>query len=112
MQRTWFQLDALGEVIVEGFSSGEEWNGWACPYFTYEQAERLVELWERNRWKAAYDGVQDAFVFSVNQDFTTGDSEEFETFPAVSIEGLNYYPIGAFQWTWENASSANIAEPA
>ncbi len=33
-------MHSLGEgVMLEGFTAGETWNGWDCPYFTFEQAQ-------------------------------------------------------------------------
>lgn len=101
MRQSTFMLDALGERPFPGYTGGEAWNGFACPYFDFDQAQVLVAAWREQGWAAHYDETADAFVFSVNQDFETGKSDESEAFAAVEIEGHKFYPIGAFGWTWE-----------
>jgi hypothetical protein len=44
----------------------------------------------------------------VNQDLETGESEEFEAFPALEIEDRKFYAIGAFGWTWEELEAATV----
>lgn len=104
MRQSTFMLDALGERAFNGYTGGEEWNGFACPYFDFDQAQALVAAWREKGWATHYDEAADAFVFSVNQDFETGESEEFEEFPAVARDGQNLYAIGAFAWTWEETA--------
>jgi len=105
---TAFLLDATAERVFEGHSTGDLWNGWAAPVFTFEQAQKIVAAWHEQHWEALYDKEQDAFVFSVNQEFDTGKSEEFETFPAMEIEGRKLYGIGAYVWTWEEAENSGV----
>lgn len=102
LQPARFTMDSLGEgVTLEGFSSGETWNGWDCPYFTFEQAQKVVEAFnasqqlEGNTVEARYDAGQDAFCFLFE---SSGESDDF---PAVEIEGQKLYPIGAGCWIWE-----------
>ena len=40
-----FVIEPLGETVFDGYTQDEDWNGWACPYFTFEQAERIVEAY-------------------------------------------------------------------
>ncbi len=106
MRQSTFMLDALGESSFSGYTNGEEWNGFACPYFNFDQATALVVAWQEQGWAAHYDEVADAFVFSVNQDFETGESEEFEVFTAIERTGVKYYSIGAYSWAWEEPDVA------
>ncbi len=73
--------------------------------FSFEQARALISAWQAQGWAAHYDEKADSFVFSVNQDFETGHSDEFETFPAIQRAGSRFYPIGSGSWTWEEAES-------
>ena len=34
---------------INGYTSGETWNGWQCPYFTLDGMHRLAELLKRLR---------------------------------------------------------------
>lgn len=112
MRQSTFLLDALGEREFEGCTNGDLWNGWATPLFTFEQAQKIVAPWQEQGWAAHYNEAADAFVFSVNQDLETGESDEFETFPAVEIEGRKLHGIGAFSWIWEETADECVAGSA
>lgn len=94
MRETQFFLESLGNYEFEGYTRDEEWNGWACPYFSYEQAEKIArihsEVWDT---KVRYDSGADKFVF--------GFSDETEEYTAVDIGGKKLYPIGTCVWIWE-----------
>jgi hypothetical protein len=65
-----FTLD--GDTVYTGFTFGEQWNGWAVPYFERATAERI----------AADTGM---------------DIGEPSTRPQV----VGLYPVGAYEWTWQ-----------
>lgn len=92
-----FTIEVYNEQSFEGFARGDDCNGWACPYFTFEQAKIVLESHRARGWKAWYDEAEDKFVF----DFSHTGNETPENFPAQYIEGMKLYPIGAFSWTWE-----------
>lgn len=98
MRETEFSIDTLGSKVFEGYTQGEEWNGWACPYFTFEQAEQVVKAHSEKGLKAWYDPDTDAFSFEIEA------SNEIDTFKAEEIEGQRLYPIGASCWIWEEQS--------
>ena len=103
LRETQFAIDTLGDKVFEGYTQGEEWNGWACPYFTFEQAQKVVEAFnkgerfEGDKIEARYDAEQDAFCFLFE---SSGESDDFA---AVELEGQKFYPIGAGCWIWERA---------
>ena len=41
MRPTKFKIESLGCEVFDGFTKGEEWNGWDCPYFTFNQAQKF-----------------------------------------------------------------------
>lgn len=101
----WMAKNGDGEIPqFKAFRNPEEyWNGWACPYFTKEQADRFVDAYNEivtgeigsdSINKGRYDRQQDAFVF-FNE-----SAEEDEVFVAETIGGRKLYPIGAFSWCW------------
>ena len=96
-----FTIEVYPEQTFDGFSRGEDWNGWACPYFDFEQAKKVMEAHRQRGWKAWYDELDDQFVFDFSHD---GDGEP-DAFPAEVIGGKKLYPIGAFCWIWEGATS-------
>ena len=89
-----FTIDTFGDAVFDGFTTGETWNGWAHPHFTALQAQRIVEAHNAQGGKAWYDDAQDAFSFEMGED-------EVDTFPAETIEGKKYWPVGAGCWIWE-----------
>lgn len=100
LRETRFSIDTLGDRLFDGFTKGEEWNGWACPYFTFEQAQTLVQAYKEVGKKAWYDEASDAFSFEVEG----GEETDIDTFPAEEISGRRVYSVGAFCWIWEDES--------
>lgn len=96
-----FSIDTLGSVVFEGFTSGETWNGWDCPYFTFEQGQKVMEVFnatntaETARAPSRYDEERDAFCFFIES------IEDSDDFYALIIEGQKFYPIGTGCWIWE-----------
>ncbi len=100
-----FKIESLGYETFEGFTKDEEWNGWNCPYFSFEQAQKVLKNYNELRQiigqknLAYYNLNADAFVFP-------SDSEdELETFAGINENGQKYYPVGAFCWIWEEDNS-------
>lgn len=59
-----FTLEPLEGQTFAGYTAGQQWNGWACPYFTKEQAQRIVEAWHTCGFKVDYDPADDVFRFA------------------------------------------------
>ena len=91
--------------LFEGWTAGQRWNGWECPYFEFDTAIRMVDAWNNaafsgEAYQARYDEERDAFCFR------DGGLEEWDCFGAqtIEIEGktIKVYPIGAFCWIWSD----------
>lgn len=93
MRQSKFTIESIPRQQFEGFTDGGNWNGWATPYFSFEQAQRIVEA--HNSGNARYDEENDQFVFNID------DEEEF--YPAVLEDGRKLYSIGNGSWIWEEA---------
>ena len=104
MRKTKFAIDFFDGQMFEGYTQGENWNGFACPYFTYEQAQVLLNAWQAKGWNARYDAKEDRFTFGVN---TGGGEQEYDSFSAIELQGMKLYPVGAFYWIWEEAKNGN-----
>lgn len=96
MRATRFTIDTFGNEVFDGFTQGETWNGWARPYFTFEQSQRVAEAHKAQGGRASYDETQDSFTFEM-------DAGDPDAFPADVVEGKKFYPIGAGCWIWEEA---------
>ncbi len=92
---TKFALDFIPGKTFTGFTTGDDWNGFACPYFTFAQAQKLVSAWNEVDSQASYDEEQDAFVFE-----THDVPDETETYQPLEINGSKYYPVGTQSWIW------------
>lgn len=87
----------IEECKYMGFTQGQYWNGWECPYFTLEVAQQVAKDFSVFDDKLIYDEKSDSFIYST-EDYPEG---EFDTFSPVIIDGKKLYPIGAFSWCWE-----------
>jgi hypothetical protein len=102
MKPATFAIDFLEGSTFEGYTQDEDWNGFACPYFSLDQAQHLVEVWNNQGWSARYDSAADTFMFEVE----SGRGEkEWESYIPVEIEGLKLYPVGSFNWIWEEVGN-------
>ena len=103
LRPTQFSLDFLADEIFEGYTQDEKWNGFACPYFSFEQAQHLVVAWRSQGWKALYDPDADSFNFHVE---TASGAKEDESYQSSEIEGKRFYPIGTFNWIWDEVGGS------
>lgn len=87
---------------MKHFTDGDDWNGWACPYFEKSEAERILKASEANGFEWEYDVEQDAYIVSNSQEDEDYAPEVFEG-SNYEIEGTNLtlYGIGAYSWIWE-----------
>jgi hypothetical protein len=96
-----FYLEIDPGTTFSGYTKGDTWNGWACPYFEKDVAEQIAKHHgeihryddEEGYW-AEYDAERDVFAFHDTQ------YEEPREFGAVEIDDKNLYPVGAYCWTW------------
>ncbi len=100
MRQTHLVIDAFDDIIFEGFTEDKKWNGWACPYFTFEQALKVADAHKRVISNAWYDQKSDTFNFQMDED----DKDDIESYEPVEIEGQKFYPVGHSQWVWEESN--------
>jgi hypothetical protein len=100
MRKTRFLIDIIGEAEFEGFTEDYRWNGFACPYFTFDQAQCIVSAWQEAGNAASYDKENDEFMFEIRDG-------EHDRFGPIEIEGLMLYPIGAACWIWDESPTIN-----
>jgi hypothetical protein len=103
MREAKFSHDFLGDSEFRGYTRDEDYNGFACPYFTYDQAMLILQAWLEHGLAANYDENTDEFVFEVSG----GEAgNEFQRFGAIYADGLKLYPIGVFDWIWEEVENS------
>lgn len=97
-----FVLDAFEGETFEGYTQGETWNGFECPYFPFDSAQRLMEVLQDAGQVAFYDAQHDQFVCA-EEDY----EDDPDRYSALEVEGIGkIYPIGARVWTWSRAETA------
>ena len=102
LRKSSFYLDILPERQYNGFTFGETWNGWACPYFIFEEAKRIAKdqeilnemVADDEKYEGKYIGSEDKFSFYEPY------NDEWYDFKAVDINGKKLYPVGTRYWTW------------
>lgn len=96
-----FCFDGHTDTTFPGYTNGDTWNGWACPYFERDIAEQVAEYWmeihEDNPdegFESEYDPRRDAFLFHEPV------HDEPLIFESTEVEGKRLYAVGAYHWTW------------
>lgn len=72
-----------------------DWNGWACPYFTREVAEQVLNDTITPPGEYAFSETGDFFLI-----VDVFDKED-EIYHGVATEHGTLYAIGAWAWCWE-----------
>ena len=115
-----FTLDIWGEeedgsyITVEGWTTGELWNGWSVPFFKFKEIMQVLKLCKKcnlGHWFDRFeeDGIK-SFEFIENvgrQDEFVAD-EDGSYILAPDEEG--FYNLGARRWTWEEIRADYKAE--
>jgi hypothetical protein len=98
MRQARFVIDFLGDLEFEGYTRGEDWNGFACPYFSFDQAQKIVDAWIKSGSNASYDSANDIFSFLMH-------NGETDSFSAIDYNGMKIYPIGNGCWIWSEVNT-------
>lgn len=104
LQEATVDMDGLGGGPWDAYViPGQEWNGWAVPYFTKEQADRLIatiDLIDPGA-EMRYDAERDAYIFTGDPEVMDPEPEVFEGF---EVQGHKVYSIGGMSWCWWNVT--------
>lgn len=98
------------DLWFDAYTDGSRWNGWACPLFTREQADKVVTFLNTgaDEQKAAergprarYDAERDAYIVHFDDGFDDGP----DVYAGINVttpdgQSLRLYPIGAWGCTW------------
>ena len=93
LRKAQFTIETFPGLVFEGYTSGES-DGWASPYFAFDEARKIAEVHENTlNLPTHYDESGDKFIFEM--------PDETEEYPAILIEEKKLYPIGNCEWIWE-----------
>jgi len=88
-RKSTFTID--GEESFEGWTFDDEWNGFACPYFEKEAADKVAKY-----CNGKFDG-KDTYSFDEERE----EPEVYTSQMIETVEGKKkVWPIGAWMWTW------------
>ena len=81
---------------------GEDWNGFAIPYFKLAEGLILIKYLnsDSKKPKSKYDEIADVFLI---QELSEEGYEEIKYFGEdvdINDEKVHLYPIGARSWIW------------
>src|SRR5262245_374154 len=93
------------EGRFEGYTEGDTWNGWECPYFEFSEAQRVLKASEKNGFNWSFNEVEDVFIIRNKLDAPNASSYEVGG-QLIDVDGkaVLAYPIGAYDWIWEQCS--------
>jgi len=97
MKKSVFYID--GGHLYIGYTSGYLWNGWATPYFTFDEALKIMSEWHNDDSPMIYDEDADAFVIQYDDcdEPYIWKGEDIKT-----IDGVQHlYGIGAYSHIWD-----------
>lgn len=95
-----FQFDDIGDEHWAGYTFGEVWNGWECPYFELEEVKSIIEWYRKDGYDSIrYDEAQDSVIVEDDD----GLIEKFTGQDITLMDGsvVHVYPLGAFGWCWD-----------
>lgn len=100
-EKAQFCMDAIEGISFAGYSNGDTWNGFACPYFEKDVAEQVLQVSTQNGYTWQFDLENDAFIVKNTQDPEAYEPEKFVG-RLVTINGgeVKVYPVGAYSWIW------------
>lgn len=91
MKQTVFNIDGFKGAYI-GYTFGDRWNGWACPYFEFAEAERIMH---NSDGQMTYDKDTDTFTFIIDED-------NMDSWQGFDRDGKHLYGIGAYSWVWDD----------
>lgn len=104
------KFEIEGSPLFEGFTAGQTWNGWACPYFTLDNAKKVMaefggeeipadQPFKKDADQWYYDSKKDAFRVNCDQ-----YNDPYEM-PGEDVEHngqtIRVYAIGNGCWVWD-----------
>ena len=102
-----FSID--GGKTYLGYTAGQNWNGWACPYFTIDVAKQITDGASDDSLRIRYDEERDSFFFfyTDEEEYEKEHGEIYEPYTCTGMdimsngEIVHVYDIGNGAWCWD-----------
>lgn len=103
MKKALFYIE--NSPIYMGYTNGARWNGWATPFFTLEEAQKIQAEWNIDaEFPMLYDVSKDEFRVECDEDEPyIWKGEDIQT-----VDGIKHlYGIGAYSHRWDEIDEVN-----
>ncbi len=94
------------------------WNGWCCPYFTFDNALKLCEQLKKMKEmgigsaEMIYDQAADQFIYTDSDNGDDGETDKYgHTLIDIDGTAIKAYSIGAWAWCWNEDPQAQLNQP-
>lgn len=89
------------------YFEGQEWNGWAIPYFEYSEAKRLIQDQKGGRIYGPDKKIKEQGWWVSGETNAPADIHTYMGTKIQTIDGeKEVYSIGGFEWTWSLVEKA------
>lgn len=99
-----FRLDdVLGDQSFPGWTLGETWNGWACPYFSLEVAAQIAEQLCASGTEETWTlDEESGTLYSFEPDAAGPDAEggDVSIWEPTTLHGERVIALGSGLWIW------------
>lgn len=104
------------DPVFDAYTQGDSWNGWAIPFFTAEEGQRIA-AWTHALAEQSPEGIETATWDEARRVFVLEDPQyphatgepipDEDIVDGVTVEdlGLTLYGIGAYKWAWETVAT-------
>lgn len=111
MKQQIFTIEVNNGDLAEfnGITFGKLWNGWECPLFPIESINKILsDIGTEEDAKLCgfsfyeYDSLYDVII---EKYYYNEKIEYCATEKPTIIDGIKYYSLGAYSWTWRKKSN-------
>jgi hypothetical protein len=104
-------VEALPRLGWDGHGQHDlRWNGWELPYFTFDQAQAIIE-WQNiireDLPPAHYHAPTDTFcIFMGYQSNDPNEMDNWYTVKGIWIGDVKFYPVVYGSWCWDEVTNS------
>lgn len=97
-----------GYGCFEGYTTSNIWNGWQCPLFNKENADKICKAYNNEFCQMRYDEENDCYIADYPVDEYSEKYEGRDYVVNGKVEHL--YAIGSHEWCWAMAEQEEIED--
>ena len=89
-----------GEIVpnTAAYVVGYNWNGWAIPFFSKDDANKIIELYHKENEESRQTRFE--WNGAALTEIYLGDGDAY-TVETIIVNNETLYGVGASDWTWE-----------